>query len=138
MSYAEASYFNKRDSPAFYAEFRIWQTGQTAVTSFEIIGYDPDRLLMAKSRCASAPVAAEDKCGPIIRRQAVALSGNIVLRNVQTALDFWMLLSFAQHPQLRLAERLKLAHFFLPKVLIKTLHQNLRGAVGNFPQAGND
>src|ERR1039457_3707778 len=56
MSYAEASYFNKRDSPAFYAEFRIWQTGQTAVTSFEIIGYDPDRLLPANGAEAADAV----------------------------------------------------------------------------------
>src|ERR1019366_6043711 len=59
MSYAEASYFNKRDSPAFYAEFRIWQTGQTAVTSIEIIGYDPNRL--------SVPRLATERPGGILR-----------------------------------------------------------------------
>ena len=41
-----------------------------------------------------------------------------------------------QEPQLRLPQRIQLAHLLLPKILIELLHQDLGRLVGHLPQAG--
>src|SRR2546427_1052708 len=75
----------------------------------------------------SAPVAAQHEGPPEVRRQSVVerLAGQKREAAGPAA---------AEHPDLRLPQRRKLAHVLVPDVVVEALHEVTRGGIVDFPE----